>query len=210
MQILFTLFIIVHSFRSCCRQFWIVSSGILHGGYFCFSKCWFYFSTSVCQTRSRGPRPCSHNWDVVGRGQVYSRLTYFLRLALEKKIGFFNKISDKWTLLLFSVKMKSSPVQFFHELLIKCPAQFFTKMSLPVSDFTLAKKTWVGRISWYWKGVRIFLHFGKCALVRDFSNHFFRQRFLKKFTDTTNITTQVLKRQNSLIISYNLISYNRK
>ena len=58
---LFTSFIIIHSFRSCCGQFWIVSSGILHGGYFCFSQCCFRLSTSFCETRSRRQRPCSYD-----------------------------------------------------------------------------------------------------------------------------------------------------
>ena len=102
-------------------------------------------------------------------------------------------ISDKSMLFFLSVKMKSSPVQFFHELLIKCLVQFFTEVSLPAPDFTLTKKTWFWRINWQWKRVRIFLHFGKCALMGDFSNHFYWQRFLKKFTDSANITTQVLK-----------------
>ena len=33
----------------------------------------------------------------------------------------------------------------------------------------------------------------------DFSYQFFRQRFLKKFTDSANITTQVLKERKKLI-----------
>ena len=98
-----------------------------------------------------------------------------------------------------SVKMKSSPIQFFHELRIKCLVQFFTEVSLPASDFTLTKKTWFWRINWHWKRVRIFLHFGKCALMGDFSDHFFWQRFLKKFTDSANITTQVLKERKKII-----------